>query len=385
VNRLRILIAAAAALVAFTASAAGYDKVDKLAFKMPGSATKSCTLMAEYIKANAATEDEHLRMAYMWIAKNVSFDKGGDMDLTLSCSDDSVANLILKKKKAVCSGYAELFTQLCLKLGFQAYTVTGYTMLNKEVDVDGHAWNAVQLANGQWRLFDPMWGAGTLVKGKFSKKINDKYFLIEPSEFIKTHMPFDPLWQLMSYPVKAEAFYNGETAPKEKVYYSYNDTIAANSKLFKSEQLEALCRRLQWAGDVNPCTNAMMDICKQNIVILKKKEKYALENRKVNKFNTVVDRVNIVIIDYNKLVALKKTFRAKGISAFKLKELADTCNANLAIAQKELARLSFDDEQQRKQMQNLTQTIQSLQKQVNVQFAFLKKQKEFATKKKKKK
>lgn len=384
-SKLRILLTTTAALVALISSASNYDKADKLALKMPGSATKSCTLMSEYIKSNVSTEEEYLRMAYMWIAKNVSYDKGGEMDLTLSCSSDSIANVILKKKKAVCSGYAELFTQLCHALGFQAYTVTGYTMLNKEVDVDGHAWNAVQLANGEWRLFDPMWGAGTLTKGKFSKKINDKYFLVEPSEFIKTHMPFDPLWQLTSYPIKAEAFYNGEAAPKEKVYYNYNDTIKANDKLFKSEQLEALCRRLEWAGDVNPCTNSMLDICKQNIVILKKREKYALENRKVNKFNTVVDRVNIVISDYNKFVEVKKTFRAKKISAFKLKEIMDTCSANIAIAQKDLSRLSFDDEQQKRQMQNLTQTIQSLQKQIIKEQAFLSKQKEFAIKKKKKK
>lgn len=352
---------------------------------MPSSATKSCTLMSEYIKSNVSAEDEYLRMAYMWIAKNVSYDKGGEMDLTLSCSTDSIANVILKKKKAVCSGYAELFTQLCHALGFQAYTVTGYTMLDKQVDIDGHAWNAVQLSSGEWKLFDPMWGAGTLTKGKFSKKINDKYFFVDPSEFIKTHMPFDPLWQLMSNPIKAEAFYKGETTAKEKVYYSYNDTIKANDKLFKSEQQEALCRRLEWAGDVNPCTNAMLDICKQNIIILKKREKYALENRKVNKFNAVVDRVNIVISSYDKFVEIKKTFRAKGISAFKLKEVMDTCSANIAIAQKELSRLSFDDEQQKIQMQNLTQTIQSLQKQIIKEEAFLSKQKEFATKKKKKK
>jgi hypothetical protein len=384
VNKLRILLLLVATVTTATSHAASYDKADKLAAKMPSSATKSCKLMTDYIKSNVTTEEEYLRVAYMWMAKNIGFEKGGDIDLTSSYDDDSLANVIIKRKKAVCSGYAELFTKLCIKMGFQAYTVVGYTMLNKEIDEDGHAWNAVQLSNGQWKLFDPMWGAGSLSKGKFSKGVNDRYFMVDPATFLKTHMPFDPTWQLMDYPIKAEAFYKEEVGTKGKVYFSYNDTIKASSKLFKSEQLESLCRRLEWAENSNSCSNMMLDIARQNIIVLKKREKYALENRKVNAFNSVVDRVNIIIEDYNKFVAVKKTFRAKKISALNLKTQIDSCGATLAAARQDLMKLTFETDDQKKRMTDLSKTIQSLQKQVDVQLAFLKKQKEFKKAKKKK-
>jgi len=377
------LLLAVAILAGIGVKAQSFENADKVASKIPSSATKSVETLANYISDKLSTPEEQLRAAYVWISKNIGYEKGGVADFISDYDADSAANVVIKKKKAVCSGYAELFSKTCRKLGFEAFTVTGYTMLNGEVDDAGHAWNAVKTAEGQWYLFDPMWGAGMLSKGKFNKKATTTYCLVEPALFLKTHMPFDPVWQLVSHPIKAEAFLKSEEPATKGVICSYNDTIKREDPLLRSEQLTALCRRLKWAGDVNKCTSAMIENVNQQLPLLKKREKNALEYRNVTQFNGVADKVNKAIEFHTKFTSLKKNFRSKGVTAFQMKAMMDSCSANIAAARQLLVNLNFEKEDQQKQKLGLEKTVNDLQKQVEVQNAFLKKQKEFATKKKK--
>lgn len=377
------LLLAVAILAGIGVKAQSFENADKVASKIPNSATKSVETLANYISDKLSTPEEQLRAAYVWISKNIGYEKGGVADFISDYDADSAANVVIKKKKAVCSGYAELFSKTCRKLGFEAFTVTGYTMLNGEVDDAGHAWNAVKTAEGKWYLFDPMWGAGMLSKGKFNKMATTTYCLVEPALFLKTHMPFDPVWQLVSHPIKAEAFLKSEEPATKGVICSYNDTIKREDPLLRSEQLTALCRRLKWAGDVNKCTSAMIENVNQQLPLLKKREKNALEYRNVTQFNGVADKVNKAIEFHTKFTSLKKNFRSKGVTAFQMKAMMDSCSANIAAARQLLVNLNFEKEDQQKQKLGLEKTVNDLQKQVEVQNAFLKKQKEFATKKKK--
>lgn len=379
----RQLLLAVAILAGIGVKAQSFENADKVASKIPSSATKSVETLANYISDKLSTPEEQLRAAYVWISKNIGYEKGGVADFISDYDADSAANVVIKKRKAVCSGYAELFSKTCRKLGFEAFTVTGYTMLNGEVDDAGHAWNAVKTAEGKWYLFDPMWGAGMLSKGKFNKKATTTYCLVEPALFLKTHMPFDPVWQLVSHPIKAEAFLKSEDPATKGVICSYNDTIKREDPLLRSEQLTALCRRLKWAGDVNKCTSAMIENVNQQLPLLKKREKNALEYRNVTQFNGVADKVNKAIEFHTKFTSLKKNFRSKGVTAFQMKAMMDSCSANIAAARQLLVNLNFEKEDQQKQKLGLEKTVNDLQKQVEVQNAFLKKQKEFATKKKK--
>lgn len=381
----KVLLLAVTVLVSQVLIAGPYDKIDKQATKLPSSATKTVQLLTTYLKSNFATPDEQLRAAYVWMSKNIGFDKGGDIDLTSTYEGDSVANTILKRKKGVCSDFAELFQKIGSGLGLEAYIITGYTMINGTVDTDGHAWNAIKTGDGKWLLFDPMWGAGSLSKGKFSKKQNTDYCAVEPAQFIKTHMPFDPMWQLLTHPIKAEAFYKSEDPATSTPNFNFNDTLAVHNKLFKSEQLQALCRRLSWAGDVNPATAMMLDVSQQNIVIYQKKEKYALEFRNIKAFNGVADKVNRTIEFYKKYTDSKKKLKTKSVSVLTLKTYMDSCSYNIAGAQLLLNKLNFEKEEQLKQKADLAKTIADLQKEIDKQTAFLKKQKDTLPKKKGKK
>jgi hypothetical protein len=57
----------------------------------------------------------------------------------------------------------------------------------------GHAWNAVKIDNGEWKLIDPCWGAGNvcLAKGSYEKSFKPHHFTMDNDEFGKTHYPQD--------------------------------------------------------------------------------------------------------------------------------------------------------------------------------------------------
>lgn len=379
----RQIVFAAAILAGIGLKAQNYENADKVAAKIPNSASKSVELLANHITNNLSTPEEQLRSAYVWIAKNVSFDKSGIPDFISDYDADSTANVIIKKKKAVCSGYAELFDKVCKKMGFESHVVTGYTMQNGTAEDAGHAWNAIKMSNGKWYLFDPMWGAGILTKGKFSKKYSTSFFMVDPQDFLKTHMPFDPVWQLINYPIKAESFVKSEAPVNKSVFFNFNDTIKKEDPLLRSEQLTALSRRLKWAGNINKCTGSMIENIDLQLPILRKRERYALEYRSITQFNSIVDKVNRAIEFHTKFTSLKNNFRSKGVNAFQMKAMMDSCSYNITIAKQLLTNLKFEKEDQITQKTGLEKTVADLQKQVEIQNNFLKKQKEFAVKKKK--
>lgn len=55
----------------------------------------------------------------------------------------------------------------------------------------GHAWNAVRIDNGQWKLIDPCWGAGHISgKGQpYSRHFNPSMFTMSNEEFGLRHFP----------------------------------------------------------------------------------------------------------------------------------------------------------------------------------------------------
>ncbi|MCW3124530.1 MAG: ky [Bacteroidetes bacterium] len=139
----------------------------------------------------------------------------------------------LRTRKAICTGYADLFTELCKHAGVRAVKVAGYTK-NIDVDIvdtfylDDHMWNEVMI-NGQWRPIDVTWDAGyvadyitfnflglvtVIYKPHFVRDPTDRYYLIASDIFVWDHLPANPNWQLMSPPVSI-----GEWARDSSFYY----------------------------------------------------------------------------------------------------------------------------------------------------------------------
>ncbi len=174
-----------------------------------------------------STDEEKVRAFYVWITDNISY------DYPLSRSKWAKDRLFkqplkkrlqrsLKKRSAICGGYAELFREFCRLSNIEAEVVAGYSKTSKghisKQKKPDHGWNKVKI-NGQWQLIDATWGSGSVTKnGKFIKDFDEHYFLTPPKKFYHNHFPaevYNPrqthgiaLKQFFYFPIVHKAFFN---------------------------------------------------------------------------------------------------------------------------------------------------------------------------------
>ncbi|KAM8939583.1 uncharacterized protein RCH25_053271 [Pelodytes ibericus] len=163
------------------------------------------------ITEKAQNDLERIRAIWIWLCYNISYDVEGFLGISPKIFQPQD---VLKNKKAVCSGYAGLCKDMCREIGIKCREVSGYSRgteysegLSFQRTKSNHMWNALEVDN-EWYLLDACWGAGTvnLQKRIFIPSYDDFFFLTEPTEFIETHWPDDPDWQLLEPPVSFETF-----------------------------------------------------------------------------------------------------------------------------------------------------------------------------------
>ncbi|KAI5866511.1 hypothetical protein GGS23DRAFT_550933 [Durotheca rogersii] len=104
--------------------------------------------------------------------------------------------------KAVCQGYAEVYQAIAQRAGLQCVVVSGhgkgfgYKPLKSGQpppprDPTGHAWNAVCIDNGEWKLLDACWGAGSVSDQQYHKQFNPLQFYLNNELFGLKHFPKD--------------------------------------------------------------------------------------------------------------------------------------------------------------------------------------------------
>lgn len=219
-------------LVNLQVFAQGFDKNDSLAKSIPVSVTLNPDLFAKYLKDNFKSEEGIVRALYIWLATNVSYDLDKLDSIKLNPNKVYNENLIentLKTKKGVCENYATVFSKICNLNGIKSYIITGYTKQFDNIETRySHAWNIAKI-DSIWYLFDPTWGAGFIRFERFHKKFNLQYYKSNPDSLIKTHMPFDPIWQLKDYPISHKDFILGTSTKNIKI--NYKDSIVKFFKL----------------------------------------------------------------------------------------------------------------------------------------------------------
>ncbi len=120
------------------------------------------------------------------------------------------------------------------------------TKQNGQIDPMAHAWNAAKLA-GKWYLFDATWVAGSVSQGKFIKKLDNNYYQVKPEKLVKSHYPFDYLWQFTNRPLKANDFlYGRPSSYKQKI--DYESTLKNLKKLSDLEKLNEAIVRIEANG-----------------------------------------------------------------------------------------------------------------------------------------
>ena len=207
---------------------------------VPDSLSNTTDGIAKYIASHITGEETKVRAIYSWVTDNIKYDKDSSNVINAGIDPQAKITVALKRRKGVCENFAAIFTDICLKTGFNSFVINGYTKQSGSVDRAAHSWCTVFI-NKNWYLFDPTWDAGN--------SLNPQFFMIEPTEFINSHMPYDPLWQLLNYPVSHEQFYSGNIYKKNNAtYFNYMDSVAGYMKMDSLHKLQSTALRIQNQG-----------------------------------------------------------------------------------------------------------------------------------------
>ena len=202
--------------------AQSYRGIDRHARKAPVSLNQNLKKLTQYLAEPYDSDLKKVRSFYSWIIHRIEYDKSankkGIRRINRSNQD------ILRRGKAICLGYANLFREMCTLQQIPCEVIVGYPKQNGQADLSSadHAWSAVLIA-GQWYLLDLTWA-------KANKKQNKEDFLSSPEAFIQSHLPLQPMWQLLPCPLpravfQKEAIYIESYLNSQDSCYNYLDSI----------------------------------------------------------------------------------------------------------------------------------------------------------------
>ena len=163
--------------------------------------------VAQQLTAPFPSHTDKARAIFTWLHHNISYDTVAFFNHNVK---PSTPQSTLESGLAVCEGYAGLFAALAMKVGLEAYVISGngkgfgYSALQPGDPIPpysaGHAWNVVKIDGGAWKLIDCCWGAG-VVNGKnqpYQKQFAPKRFTQSNEEFGLDHFPGDTSKQFRS-------------------------------------------------------------------------------------------------------------------------------------------------------------------------------------------
>jgi hypothetical protein len=346
-----------------------YASVDNLMLKIPDSLTVSTTKIAAYINSNFQTATDKSRAIFCWITKNIQYDLDNMFAINFYQNNEELINSALKTRKGICMHYSRLFTDIALKSGIKSVVISGYTKQNGFVDYMPHAWCAV-LIDSTWSLFDPTWGSGFVENKKFVTKTNNYYFKTKPEQLIKSHIPFDPMWEFLNYPVSNKEFYAGQTQMNNsKPYFDFIDTLEAYEKKTEIDQLIAATDRIEKNGVSNSIIYDRLQHNRREIEYLKSK---------VNVVKT--DQYNEAVHNYNESINLLNEFINYRNKQFmpprpdsQLKEMLDTVGTALNNAHMQLLQIKEPEANLTTMIPQLNKMIDDMGNNLNEQKSFLNK------------
>ncbi|HEX8394553.1 MAG TPA: transglutaminase domain-containing protein, partial [Longimicrobium sp.] len=205
-------LAAAALLAAAPVSAQrpqpDYRLADSVALAAPSTAA-SVQEIAARVTAGLQTDRDKARAIYRWITHNIEYDAAAFYGSRLAVPVQTPP-AVLRRKRAVCDGFAFLYMAMAHAAGLEAGVVEGFAKAatgdpRNPVSRQRHAWNVVRI-DGAWQPVDASWGAGDVVGRGFVRRFRDFYFFPDPEKFIYSHMAADPVLQGLEHPVSVSEF-----------------------------------------------------------------------------------------------------------------------------------------------------------------------------------
>ncbi len=204
-----------------------FKRADSIANNYNNNTLNNLPVLVYNLTSNLDTEVEKFRSIYKWVCTNIEADHyfgektirtrkkyKSDNISFMKWNEEMQSKMykkLLKDKKTICSGYAYLLKELCALANIKCEVVNGYsrtinTNVNK-IDIPNHSWNAVEL-NNKWYLVDATLASGFFFvnENRFIKNYNDRYFLVNPELFIKSHYPLDYKWTLLKQQINIDDY-----------------------------------------------------------------------------------------------------------------------------------------------------------------------------------
>ncbi len=243
--------------------------------------------LVKKLTSNYNTKSEKYRSLYVWVAKNIKY------DLDEEVPEGLIVERVWKTKKGVCMHYAMLLDSMAKLAGIKSFYVRGYIKnIEGQIEAVPHAWNAVVIEN-QTYLSDVTWSSGYFQDGRYHQNFNDYFFMQTPQLFIQYHMPFDPMYQFLSSPLKHKEFQYPKLDSvrlKDDIGYQYLDTIALHQHLDQVKKAKEEYRRCNEADVESEVYNKHIKFLEDNIGFVQ--------------MDLVIDGLNICVDKINHLIKI---------------------------------------------------------------------------------
>ncbi|KAK7734974.1 hypothetical protein SLS53_007751 [Cytospora paraplurivora] len=142
------------------------------------------------------------RAIFMWLHHNIDYDVEGFFGIGGRQIQRGTASDTIFSGRAVCEGYARVYEAIAKRAGLECIVVGGHGKGYgfapvKEGDscpprnASGHAWNAVRIDGGKWKLVDACWGAGHLSNQAYKREFDPQHFTASNEVFGMKHFPED--------------------------------------------------------------------------------------------------------------------------------------------------------------------------------------------------
>lgn len=186
------------------------NKVDSIVISKKYKSIDVKELSGE-IAMDFKSDSNKIRAFYFYVVNNIKYDKKLSERVWYPTSKEdmdsitiSEVNNCIKTKKGICWDYSALFQKLCFYQGIDVELITGTLRNNATMPQnrqENHGWNSL-IINGKRKFIDCTFDPPE----NYSKYEYDKFYLVDPEEFIYRCLPIDSPKQYLKTAITYDQF-----------------------------------------------------------------------------------------------------------------------------------------------------------------------------------
>jgi len=321
---------------------------------IPSSETNTSADIADFINKHFDSDSKKIAAIYKWITTNIKYDADTIHYVILDEDYEERVSFALRRKKGVCENFAAIFNDLCLQTGIPSFYIEGFTKQSGGMDRSAHVWCAA-FVDGEWNFYDPTWDVGYARGGNFVNDIRTTFFRVPPAEFIQTHLPFDPIFQFLNYPVSYKEFINGNFNERDpKRFFNYKDSIDSYKRMDRLSQYLSSITRIKNEGWPASKIDIKLKRIQQELEVMRQNSDMSLYDSAVADYNNAISLLNSFIVYRNNQFQPSKNNKEIENDFKKISALITSSNLKLKEVNSSKAVLQLDTGDLQKKLDDLS-------------------------------